>query len=86
MPAAIPIDSSFPMAHCERCDKTVLTYVALDERGAELRLCVHCDGPAGAKLDWVTADELTASGYYIGSPPVEKACGSGCGSCSVRKN
>ena len=86
MAVAVSVDSSFPMAHCERCAKAVLTYVSFDELGSEIRLCVHCDGPAGARLDWVTVEELEASGYYIGSPPVEKACGSGCGSCSVRKN
>ena len=74
------------MAQCDRCAKTVLTYIALGDDGGERRLCVHCDGPAETRLDWVTAGELEASGYYIGSPPVEKACGSGCGSCAVRKN
>ncbi|MGH7815660.1 MAG: hypothetical protein ACREQI_16860 [Candidatus Binataceae bacterium] len=74
------------MAQCDHCAKSVLTYVAIGDDGAEQRLCVHCDSPAQARLDWVTAEELTASGYYIGSPPAEKACSSGCGSCAVRKN
>jgi hypothetical protein len=85
MPVHPQIGASFPMAHCAKCDKTVLTHVGIDEAGIEHRMCVHCDATIGERLDWIDAEELEATGYFIGSPPVKKACGSGCGSCSVKR-
>ena len=82
-------DSSFPMADCTPCGKSVLTYVALDDDGAERRVCVHCDAAVGDSLKWVSPGELEQAGYYFGPPPAndsEKSCGTGCGSCAVRKH
>jgi hypothetical protein len=83
-------DTSFPMADCAACAKSVLTYVTLDDEGAERRVCVHCDSPVGDTLAWVGPGELEQSGYYFGAPPAEgesaKGCASGCGSCAVRKS
>jgi hypothetical protein len=77
--------SAFPMGLCGTCDKTVLTHVGLDSDGREHRLCVHCDAPILERLDWVDAEELEATGYFIGSPPVQKACGTGCGTCATKR-
>ena len=81
-------DSSFPMADCAPCEKSVLTYVMLDESGREQRVCVHCDSPVGDALAWVGPGELEQSGYYFGPPPEEgaKGCSSGCGTCAVKKS
>jgi hypothetical protein len=82
-------DSSFPMADCAPCGKSVLTYVALDDNGAERRICVHCDTPIAENLKWVSPGELEQAGYYFGPPPAEGekgGCSTGCGSCSVKKN
>ena len=81
-------DSSFPMADCAPCEKSVLTYVMLDESGREQRVCVHCDNPVGDALAWVGPGELEQSGYYFGAPPEEgaKGCASGCGTCAVKKS
>jgi len=84
--------AAFPTAPCEPCGKSVLTYVTLDEHGAEARCCVHCDGVIGEDLRWLNASELEAEGYEIGYRPDDKpkssggSCGSGCGSCATRKN
>jgi hypothetical protein len=69
------------MADCPHCEKSVLTYVMLDESGSEQRVCVHCDNPVGAALAWVGPGGLEQSGYYFGPPPEEgaKGCSSGCG-------
>jgi hypothetical protein len=74
------------MAHCDACDRVVLTYVSLDDAGAEQRLCVHCDHRLAGELHWVGAAELEQSGYQFGSPAREKACGCGGGACSARRN
>ncbi len=83
----IPDTAVFPMAVCERCGKAALTYLTLDASGGEARCCAHCDGPVSGELRWVSADELEAEGYYIGTPPPrsEGGCGGGC-SCSAKKN
>jgi hypothetical protein len=83
MPEANPITAKFPMAQCDACHRSVLTYVALDDAGAEQRLCVHCDGTIAPRLEWVSAAELESLGYSVGSPAHQKACGCG-GSCSRR--
>jgi hypothetical protein len=77
------------MAECVACAKSVLTYVTLDDEGAERRVCVHCDSPVADALAWVGPGELEQSGYYFGAPPTNtdsaKGCASGCGSCAVKK-
>jgi hypothetical protein len=88
----VPHTSAFPTARCEPCGKSVLTYVTLDERGGEVRYCVHCDGAIVEQLRWLSASELEAEGYEIGYRPDDKpksggGCDSGgCGSCATRKN
>jgi hypothetical protein len=80
--------TSFPVARCEGCGKTVLTYVALDPDGAERRFCTHCDASVEGEPEWVSAEELESIGYYFGSrPPAGGGCGCGAsgGGCS-RKN
>ena len=85
-----PRDASFPMSDCAPCAKPVLTYVALDDDGTERRVCVHCDTPIVENLKWVSPGELEQAGYYFGPPPAEGdkggGCGTGCGSCSVKKS
>lgn len=84
--AAGNISSSFPIARCEACDKSVLLYLAYStDNDQQQRLCVHCDSPVEADVAWVTADELEAEGYSIGTKPAKRACGSGCGGgCATR--
>ena len=76
------------MAHCAECDKSVLTYVALDDDGSERRVCVHCDAPISEAVAWVGPGDLEKSGYYFGPPPAENetGCNSGCGTCAVKKH
>jgi len=78
--------AAFPTARCSACDKFVLTYISVDEAGAELRRCVHCDAMLAQRLEWIGADDLEELGYYFGAPPEKPngGCGSGggCGSCS----
>lgn len=86
----VPNTSAFPTARCEPCAKSVLTYVTLDERGDEVRCCVHCDSVIVEELRWLTASELEAEGYEIGYRPRDEksgdGCGSGgCGTCATRK-
>jgi hypothetical protein len=87
MPEAVQISSSFPTARCAACDRYVLTYVDFDG-AVELRRCVHCDGAVGAELRWINASELEAEGYQFGASTKASGggCGSGCGTCSVRKH
>jgi hypothetical protein len=88
MRETIPNTSAFPTARCEPCDKSVLTYVALDHNGDETRYCVHCDGAIVNSLRWLSAAELEAEGYEIGYRPSDEktksggACSTGCGSCA----
>jgi hypothetical protein len=88
MPQPVPRDSTFPMSECVSCAKSVLTYVALDDAGAEQRVCVHCDTPIVEAVSWVSPGDLEQSGYYFGPPPAEGAgtCSSGCGTCSTKKH
>jgi len=77
--------STFPIARCDACGKDVLTYLLIgDDRGAG-RACVHCDNPVGSNLRWVSAEELTADGYQIGTAAARPrgSCGGGC-NCSSR--
>ena len=50
----------------------MLTYVTLDERGDEVRCCMHCDGVIAEQLRWLTARKLEAEGYEIGYRPDAK--------------
>ncbi len=88
MSEPLPRGASFPTAHCERCDKAVLTYLELDQEGEECRRCVHCETSIDLPIQWVPAEELEAYGYSLDAPSSasdSSACGGGCGSCSVRK-
>jgi hypothetical protein len=77
--------TSFPIARCEVCDKSVLLYLAFTDDSNQKRLCVHCDNPVESDLVWVTADQLEAEGYSIGAKPSKGGCGGGCGSgCATR--
>ena len=88
MREAVPDTSTFPTAHCEPCGRSVLTYLALDANGDEVRFCSHCDSAIVEVLRWLNASELEAEGYEIGYRPQKKSggCGSGgCGTCATRK-
>jgi len=86
MPDATTITSRFPVAYCEPCAKSSLTYVTLDESGDERRACVHCETPIVHVLEWISAAELESTGYDLGRPrpKVVGGCGAGC-SCSARR-
>ncbi|MBV8454317.1 MAG: hypothetical protein JOZ29_18895 [Deltaproteobacteria bacterium] len=76
--------STFPTARCDTCGKNVLTYLLLANEAEVQRACVHCDTPVGSNLRWVSADELAADGYQVGTSPARPrgSCG-GC-KCSAR--
>lgn len=80
--------SLFPVARCEPCRKTVLTYVTLANDGSESRRCAHCEAAISGALQWVSAQALEADGYWIGSVPEDTGCGrgGGCGACPAREN
>ncbi len=80
--------SSFPVAQCGACGKSVLTCVMIDEAGVEYRACAHCDTPVAGEVSWVSAKELESTGYEIGGPRPSKSGGCGCGSggCGIRRN
>lgn len=77
------------MADCAACGKPVLTYVMVGDDGAERRVCVHCDAAIRDAIKWVSPGELEQAGYYFGAPPADggekSGCGTGCGSCAVKK-
>jgi hypothetical protein len=81
--------SAFPTAHCAACDRVVLTHVIYDNDAGQRR-CVHCDGPVGADLRWISAGALEAEGYYFGPPPAAEdaagGCTTGCGTCATRRH
>jgi hypothetical protein len=87
MTEEVQISSAFPTARCDACDRYVLTYVDF-EGASESRRCVHCDGAIGAGLRWIKASELEAQGYQFDAPAATGGggCGSGCGTCSMRKH
>jgi NAD-dependent SIR2 family protein deacetylase len=83
------MESSFPTTRCEHCDKTVLTYVVLDEQGEECRRCVDCESPVSKAIEWATADEVRSHGYDFGAVADGRdTCenNGGCNGCSIRKN
>jgi hypothetical protein len=77
--------STFPTARCDTCDKNVLTYLSLVSEDGAGRACVHCDSPVVTSVSWVSADELAAEGYQVGTLAARPRgpCGGGC-KCSVR--
>jgi hypothetical protein len=84
MGAGASNSTSFPMAHCARCGKLVLTAVAFDGDSRQRR-CAHCDGLIDSAVEWIQANELEERGYFIGKPkPAGKGCGGGC-ACSTRR-
>jgi len=86
MPELAQISSIFPTARCGVCDRHVLTYLDFDGV-IDLRRCVHCDAVVGPDLRWIDSGELEAEGYQFGAPSIAGGggCGSGCGTCSMRK-
>jgi hypothetical protein len=74
------------MARCASCEKDVLTYVMLDEAGAEYRACTDCDSPIAATISWVSTAELESVGYQVGQRRKAGGCGCSSGGCSIRKH
>ncbi|HZP40548.1 MAG TPA: hypothetical protein VFD84_03450 [Candidatus Binatia bacterium] len=73
--AALAHEADFPLAHCARCARDVLTHVRLDGEGREGRACVHCDAALDpAEIRWVDAAALDRAGYAVLGEP-----GGGCG-------
>jgi hypothetical protein len=81
MPSVEQITATFPVAHCVACAKTVLTCVVLDDAGRERRVCAHCDAPVDSEIEWIDAEELEATGYFIGRKPRPHAGGCSSGGC-----
>jgi hypothetical protein len=75
----------FPLVHCDSCAKSVVASISIDDAGREVRVCAHCDAPIAHEIEWLDADELEASGYYIGAPPAPPSCSTG-GGCSVKRH
>jgi hypothetical protein len=79
-------DDGFPVARCARCDRDVLTHVAVDAAGDERRCCIHCDADLDpAEVRWVEEAHLEGLGYGVDGG--EAGCGRpGCGkgSCGRR--
>jgi len=74
------LETDFPVSHCARCARDVLTHVHLDEDGEERRLCLHCDAEIDPReLRWVPAPALEPLGYEIGSAAAEGCGRPGCG-------
>jgi len=66
MSAAEPTAGEFPVAHCARCARDVLTHVHLDARGDERRLCLGCDAEIDPReVRWVGDGELQTLGYGL---------------------
>jgi hypothetical protein len=87
MPGRNTETSNFPVAMCESCGKTVLTFVAFDGSHSEYRACVHCEKPVAGPISWVDAGGLAATGYEIvGIRPAGHGCGCGSGGCGMRRS
>lgn len=73
-------EPGFPVSHCARCGRDVLTHVHLDERDQERRLCLHCDAEIDPReVRWVVETELDALGYGMWDD-APRGCGrEGCG-------
>jgi hypothetical protein len=86
MPQPAAMTAAFPLARCASCEKDVLTYVMLDEAGAEYRACADCDSPVASEISWVSTAELESVGYQVGKRrPKAGGCGCSSGGCSIRK-
>ena len=78
----------FPVGHCARCARDVLTHVHLDEHGMERRRCLHCDAEMDPhEIRWVLAGGLAALGYDVGDDASEGCGRPGCGkgNCASRQ-
>jgi hypothetical protein len=88
MNGAAPSEDGFPISHCGRCARDVLTHVDLDPNGEPRRLCLHCDAEIDpAEVRWAAATELEPLGYVLGADE-EGGCGRpGCGrgNCANRR-
>ena len=75
------LEERFPVARCAPCGRDVLTHLEVDERGVELRRCVHCDAALDPEeLRWVTEAELGKLGYGLRDEVENGGCGRpGCG-------
>lgn len=59
-------EDEFIVGHCARCGRDVLTHAGYDEeKGRELRLCVHCDRGVDRELRAVVQAELDSYGYAV---------------------
>ncbi len=68
------MSDGFPVSHCARCARDVLTHVHLDAGGDARRLCFHCDAEIEpAAVRWVDETALELLGYGIATD------GEGCG-------
>jgi hypothetical protein len=74
------MSDGFPVSHCARCARDVLTHVHLDERDEPRRLCLHCDAEIDpAEVRWVEESGLEPLGYAV-TPDDAGGCGRpGCG-------
>ncbi len=72
-------DAGFPVAHCARCARDVLTHFAMDGRGAARRACIHCDAEIDPEeLRWVPETALDGLGYAVrGEGCGRPGCGGG---------
>ena len=85
---------SFPVAHCETCQRRVLVASALDANDDIVEVCSHCESPIGdqAERKAYGGYALKFIGYDVdGEGQEQRGCGSGgcstggCGTggCSV---
>lgn len=78
----------FPVSHCARCSRDVLTHVHVDDDGAERRRCLHCDAEIDPQeVRWVAEPELGPLGYDIQTDDGTGCGRPGCGrgNCSNRR-
>lgn len=78
----------FPVAHCGRCARDVLTHVHLDATGAEERLCLHCDAAIDpSEVRWVVEGDLGGLGYDLLAEEAGGCGRPGCGrgNCANRR-
>ena len=73
-------EADFPISRCGRCGRDVLTHVHVDARGAERRLCLHCDAEIDpGEVRWVMEPELERLGYALKSDQAVGCGRPGCG-------
>jgi hypothetical protein len=81
-------EADFPVSRCARCRRDVLTHVHLDARGAERRLCLHCDAEIDPEeVRWVRESDLGPLGYELEGREAGGCGRPGCGrgSCVNRQ-